>query len=150
MALMLSRSASSLSTVRRSSSQTFKVISGVVAPPRTLLCSPLRPARSVLVKAEGEDFDALLNKMADKFEKTENKPIVIAYVAAAVFAFFAAEWLIHLPALDILLGFPVQLVGLLALPYLSVRWFVDGEDAGKDIEEYAGKIVSKLPGLEKK
>lgn len=41
-----------------------------------------------------------------------------------------------------LLGFPVQLIGLLALPYLGVRWFVDGEDAGKDIEEYA---VSALP-----
>jgi hypothetical protein len=34
-----------------------------------------------------------------------------------------------------LLGFPVQLVGLLALPYLGVRWFVDGQSAGKDIEE---------------
>lgn len=34
-----------------------------------------------------------------------------------------------------ILGFPVQLIGLLALPYLGVRWFVDGQSAGKDIEE---------------
>lgn len=34
-----------------------------------------------------------------------------------------------------ILGFPVQLVGLLALPYLGVRWFVDGKSAGQDIEE---------------
>ncbi len=34
-----------------------------------------------------------------------------------------------------ILGFPVQLVGLLTLPYLGVRWFVDGQSAGKDIEE---------------
>lgn len=40
----------------------------------------------------------------------------------------------HLSLLQ-LLGFPVQLVGLLALPYLGVRWFVDGQSAGKDIEE---------------
>lgn len=36
-----------------------------------------------------------------------------------------------------LLGFPVQLIGLLALPYLGIRWYVDGQDAGKDLEEYA-------------
>jgi hypothetical protein len=36
-----------------------------------------------------------------QFEKTENKPVVIGYVAAALFAFFTAEWLIHLPALDV-------------------------------------------------
>jgi hypothetical protein len=35
------------------------------------------------------------------------------------------------------LGFPVQLVGLLTLPYLGVRWFVDGGDASKDIEAAA-------------
>jgi hypothetical protein len=33
-----------------------------------------------------------------------------------------------------ILGFPIQLLGLLMLPYLGVRWFVDGESAGKDIE----------------
>jgi hypothetical protein len=35
------------------------------------------------------------------------------------------------------LGFPVQLVGLLTLPYLAVRWYVDGNDASKDIEAAA-------------
>lgn len=36
-----------------------------------------------------------------QFEKTENKPIVIAYIAAAAFALITAEWLIHLPALNV-------------------------------------------------
>lgn len=36
-----------------------------------------------------------------QFEKAENKPVVIGWAAAAVFAFFTAEWLIHLPALDV-------------------------------------------------
>lgn len=44
-----------------------------------------------------------------------------------------------------LLGFPVQLVGLLALPYLGIRWFVDGQDAGKDIEEYAVSMHTLIP-----
>ena len=42
--------------------------------------------------------------------------------------------LIHLPALDILLGFPVQLLGLLALPYLGIRYLVDNKDVGQDLE----------------
>jgi hypothetical protein len=53
----------------------------------------------------------------------------------------------YLPAQ--ILGFPVQLVGLLALPYLGVRWFVDGKSAGKDIEEavvsYMQPAVLGLP-----
>lgn len=42
------------------------------------------------------------------------------------------------------LGFPIQLLGLLALPYLGIRWYVDGQDAGKDIEEYAVSCVKKI------
>jgi hypothetical protein len=36
-----------------------------------------------------------------QFEKAENKPVVVGWVAAALAAFFVAEWLIHLPALDV-------------------------------------------------
>lgn len=43
----------------------------------------------------------LFVSLVKQFEKTENKPVVIGYAAAAIFAFFTAEWLIHLPALDI-------------------------------------------------
>lgn len=39
-----------------------------------------------------------------------------------------------------LLGFPVQLLGLLVMPYLGVRWFVDGQSAGKDIEDAAVRL----------
>ncbi|KAI8462887.1 MAG: hypothetical protein J3K34DRAFT_475724, partial [Monoraphidium minutum] len=95
------------------------------------------------------DFDAFLNGMAEKFDKAENKPVIIGYSLAAISAFFVAEWLIHLPALDVLLGFPVQLVGLLLLPYLGVRYLVDGGDVSKDVEAYTSTIVKKLPGLDK-
>ena len=36
-----------------------------------------------------------------QFEKVENKPVVVGYIAAAVSALIVAEWLVHLPALDI-------------------------------------------------
>ena len=35
-----------------------------------------------------------------QFEKTDKKPAVIGWTAAAVGAFFLAEWFIHLPLLD--------------------------------------------------
>lgn len=36
-----------------------------------------------------------------QFEKVENKAAVVGYIAAAVSALIFTEWLIHLPALDI-------------------------------------------------
>ena len=36
-------------------------------------------------------------------------------------------------SLSQLLGFPIQLLGLVMLPYLGVRWFVDGKKASADI-----------------
>lgn len=72
-----------------------------------------------------------------QFEKSNNKPVVVGYTVAAVAAFFTAEWLIHLPGLDILLGFPVQLVGVLILPYLGVKYLVNGDDILTD----TGKVV---------
>lgn len=126
------------------------------APARRGLATPrvARPvashARSVVVRAEAEDFDAVLNKYAEKWEKADNKPVLIGYAAAAAAALWIGEWFAHLPALDVLVGFPIQLVGFFTLPYLGVRWFVDGKDAGKDIEEAVTYVASKLPGLEKK
>ena len=64
-------------------------------------------------------------------------------------AIFIGEWLIHLPVLNALLGFPVQFIGLLALPYLGVRYLVDGGSVSKDAEAYVDSIVKKLPGLDK-
>lgn len=48
-----------------------------------------------------------------------------------------------------LLGFPVQLLGLVLLPYLGVRYLADGGDVAKDVEAAAGSVIKKLPGLEK-
>eukprot|EP00882_Tetradesmus_deserticola_P020496 GHRQ01022144.1.p4 GENE.GHRQ01022144.1~~GHRQ01022144.1.p4 ORF type:complete len:102 (-),score=25.41 GHRQ01022144.1:350-655(-) len=47
----------------------------------------------------------------------------------------------HRAAPPQVLGFPVQLVGLLTLPYLGVRWLVDGKDASGDLEAAAVRRV---------
>lgn len=39
-------------------------------------------------------------------------------------AVFTAEWFIHLPLFNALLGFPIQLLGLVLTPYLAIRYFV--------------------------
>ena len=61
-----------------------------------------------------------------QFEKSENKAAIVGYTAAAAGLFFFTEWFIHLPGLNIILGFPIQLVGVLALPLLYVRYGVEG------------------------
>jgi hypothetical protein len=38
---------------------------------------------------------------------------IAAWSAAAFFAITTAEWFIHLPLFDFLLGFPIQFLGLL-------------------------------------
>ncbi|KAK9824525.1 hypothetical protein WJX72_011092 [[Myrmecia] bisecta] len=93
------------------------------------------------------DFDAILESIADKFENSENKTAIVGYGAAALGAFVFAEWLIHLPGLNILLGFPIQLLGLLTAPVLVVKYVLDGEDFTKDAQAISDKVVKKLPGL---
>lgn len=104
----------------------------------------------LVVRAEADDFDAVLAKLADKFEKSDNKPAIVAWSAAATLAFFFSEWFIHLPLLDILIGFPVQLVGLVMLPYLGVRYFKDGKSVTEDLGAITSPVIALLPGLEKK
>ena len=50
--------------------------------------------------------------------------------------------LIHLPLLNFLLGFPIQLLGLVLLPYLSVKYFVEGDNISKDASK---ALVGLLP-----
>lgn len=99
---------------------------------------------------KAEDLDQILAGWAgwaEKFEKAENKPVVVGWIAGALSAFIVTEWLIHLPVLDFLLGFPVQLIGVLALPVLISRYVLDGKDVLKDAGDVVSDITKKLPGL---
>ncbi len=66
------------------------------------VCADVRAlASSKQSDSEPEDFDAWLMKNAEAWEKAEQKPAIVAWISAAVLLFVFAEWLIHLPALDI-------------------------------------------------
>jgi hypothetical protein len=71
---------------------------------------------------------ALLTHLAQphvckQFEKSENKPVVIGYVAAAAAAILIAEWFIHLPVLNAVraVGPHIPLSKLLPVLGLSTR-----------------------------
>lgn len=83
-----------------------------------------------------------------RFEDAPNKPVAGAYIAAAAGAILGAEYFMHLPLFNFLIGFPVQLVGLLVTPYLVLRYY-EGEDPVKDVEGVYDYILKKLPGLDK-
>lgn len=106
------------------------------------------PRRSFASKASNKDFDSILMDAANKFEQAENKVAIAGWFVAAFAAITMAEWLIHLPGLNVLLGFPVQLLGLIATGNLALRYFVDKEgDMMGDLEALVTKVSKRLPGL---
>jgi hypothetical protein len=118
---------------------------------------PLRISRhaarrvSAAASSKPADFDEFLMMVAEKFEKVDNKPVVVGYLVAAFFAITTAEWFIHLPLFNILLGFPIQFIGLVVTPYLALRYFVNKEaEPLEDAEFLVAKYTKELPGLGKK
>jgi hypothetical protein len=46
--------------------------------------------------------------------------------------------------LNVLIGFPIQLLGFFVLPPLAVRYLVEKKSVEADIEEQVGKIVGAV------
>ncbi|KAG1667961.1 hypothetical protein FOA52_008333 [Chlamydomonas sp. UWO 241] len=126
----------------------------VRVPHAPLRPAPVRPSRaraerpSLIARAD-DGFDGVLATWADKFEKVENKPIVVAYIVGVVSALIVTEWLIHLPGLNVLLGFPLQLVGVLMTPVLVTRYVLDKKDVTGDVVSTVDDISKRLPGINK-
>lgn len=126
-------------------------IAGPSARPMGLPARPSQAAvRRVAVASSSKpaDFDEMLEMVANKFEKVENKPVVVGWLVGAVSAIVIAEWLIHLPLLNVLLGFPIQFIGLVSTGYLGLRYYVDNDgEPLADVEMLVNKVAKKLPGL---
>lgn len=76
-----------------------------------------------------------------QYEASENKGAVAGYSIGALVAFIFIEYFIHLPVFNVLLGFPLQLLGVLMAPYLGVRYLMDG----KDIKDDVGTAIVRRP-----
>lgn len=74
-----------------------------------------------MVRSNNKDFDSFLMENANKFEAAENKGAIVGWTLAAFSAITVAEWLIHLPLFDFLLGFPLQFLGLLTAVNLGMK-----------------------------
>jgi hypothetical protein len=101
-------------------------------------------------RAQGKDFDAILADFAEDFEKmdTNKKVAVLGWGTAALGAVALGEKLMHSVVLDVLLGGPIQLLGLLALPGIVLK-AIDGKDLVAEAGEYVSSIAKRLPGLDK-
>jgi hypothetical protein len=74
---------------------------------------------------------------------------VVGWGVGAVIAFIIAERVLHAPGLDILLGVPVQALGIVALPALIVRYALDkGHDWQEDATAVLKDVARRLPGLD--
>ncbi|KAL3154480.1 hypothetical protein ABBQ32_013944 [Trebouxia sp. C0010 RCD-2024] len=113
--------------------------------------SARRVGTAVCKAAADQDvgLEGIIGKLSEKYENANNKPAVAAWAGASVFAIFFAEWLIHRPGLNILLGFPIQLFGLLLLPGAIVKYLVEKDDPSEDVRGALNKLAKRLPGLEK-
>eukprot|EP00887_Chlorella_sp_A99_P002646 scaffold6.g2646.t1 len=83
-----------------------------------------------------QDFDGTLEYVAEKWEKTENKTVVGAYIAGAALAIVIAEWAIHLPLFNF--------VGLLTVVNLGITHFV--EKKGSLWDDAEALVVGKREG----
>jgi len=111
---------------------------------RDVTIKAAQPAESPL------DFDSILSTLAEKFERAENKPAVVGYLSAAVAAVFLVEYIIHLPVLDILLGWPIQLLGVFSMPVLAFRYYLQkNNDITEDLTGVVNTVTKELPGFKK-
>ena len=118
------------------------------APLRAPRPARARPTRSVVARAK--DFDSILADFASEFEKypQDKKVAVAGWGAAALGAFVFAEKIMHTVVFDFLIGGPVQMLGLLALPGIALK-FIDGKDLAGEAGDYVNSIAKRLPGLDK-
>ena len=97
-----------------------------------------------------KDFDTILADFASDCEKypQDKKVAVAGWAAAALGAFVLAEKVCHTLLLDVLVGGPVQMIGILALPGIALK-LIDGKDLVGEAGDYVRSIAKRLPGLDK-
>ena len=118
--------------------------------PRRAAAAPLPRRSAPAPPLAGKDLDTILADFAKDFEAypSDKKVAVAGWAAAGLGAFVFAEKLMHTVVLDVLLGFPIQMVGLLALPGLAMK-VLDGKDLVEEGGAYLSAIAKRLPGLDK-
>lgn len=103
--------------------------------------------RSLVVRAEKMDFDQVLAKGAESWEASDKKLAIVGYSAAALVALYVVESLIHLPVLNVLLGFPLELLGMFSAGYIAYEYVKEDGDLVADVASFTNKVTKELPGF---
>merc|ERR1711865_570215 len=107
----------------------------------------VQAARKPMVTRAAVDPEAFVKKFSDKFEASENQPVVIGYGVGFLVALYIVESLIHLPLLNILVGFPLEVLGLCSAGVLGYKYFAEDGKPEEDLDATLTKIAKELPGL---
>ena len=111
----------------------------------TVFVLALGAVASAVVLTGKTDPDGLLADAKSKYESLPNKDGAAATAAAAVAGIVAADWVLHLPLISLLVG-PVKCVGVFALTNLALRYYGTKEvTLENDVKVTAGKLEGLLP-----
>jgi len=127
--------------------------SGFVAAKGLAPLRAARPARiagrSSLVVSAGEevDFDAILARGAEAWDKSDKKVAVVGYSIATLVGLYVIESIAHLPVLNVLIGVPLELLGIFSAGALGYRYLKENQDPFADISDFTGKVTKDLPGF---
>lgn len=86
--------------------------------------------------------------MQSTFESLgEKKFVVVGYAAALLVGLYFVESLIHLPILNLVVAFPLELLGVSTAGVLALRYTVEGVNVQDDIDAAVAKVEATLPGF---
>ncbi len=90
-----------------------------------------------------------LASRAPQWEAADNKPVLAGYGVGLLVGLYFVESLIHLPVLNLVIGFPLELLGVMSAGALALRYLKQGGDAEADVSAVAASLADTLPGLKK-
>ena len=86
-------------------------------------------------------------RLRSQWDKAEPKPIIAAYGVGLLVGLYFVESFIHLPVLNLVIGFPLELLGVVSAGALALRYLKQGGDIEADVNGIAATLKDTLPGL---
>ena len=75
--------------------------------------------------------------------------MVAGYGVGLLVGLYFVESFIHLPVLNLVIGFPLELLGVMSAGALALRYLKQGGDVEADASALAAQLQDTLPGLKK-
>lgn len=75
--------------------------------------------------------------------------MVAAYGGGLLVGLYYVESLVHAPILSLVLGFPLELLGICSAGALALRYLKQGGDVEADLAAVGATLTETLPGLKK-